>query len=60
MKIKLDEKLVKTKLKKNFNKEVFTKKLLEKEKYWEDELERFIIGQLPSFQKISKEITESI
>ena len=60
MNIKLDENLVKKKLKKLFNKLVFISKIMEKEKYWSTELGKFVIGHLPSFNEIKKEIEERL
>lgn len=60
MKIEVNKDLVKKKIKKEFDKDMFSKKVLEKEKYWNEELGRFMIGQLPPFKQIKKQIEESI
>lgn len=56
MSVELDKKLVKKKLKKEFNKDIFIKKVLEKERYWEGELGKLVIGQLVPFNEVKKEI----
>jgi predicted nucleotidyltransferase component of viral defense system len=60
MSVELDKKLVKKKLKKELDKDIFMKKVLEKERYWEGELGKLVIGKLPPFSSIRKEIEDSL
>ncbi len=54
--VELDKNLIKKKLKKDFNKDIFIAKVLEKERYWFGELGKLVIGQLPSFNEVEKDI----
>ncbi len=57
--ILVDEKLLSKKIGK-FNKQEFMRKVDEKADGWERELKRFIIGTLPPFEQVKKEIAERI
>jgi len=54
--VEMDMDLVKKKLKKEFNKGLFLSRLIKKEAGWSAELERLIIGQLPPFAQVKKDI----
>ncbi len=47
-------------MKKQLDEKEFLCKILEKEKYWEGELRRLVIGSLPPFEAIKKDITEDL
>jgi len=50
--------LINKKLHNKFNYPFFIKRLDEKRKTWKQDLERLIIGSLPSFEQIKKDITK--
>ena len=54
--VEFDRSLIKKKIKRQFGRTIFMKKILEKEGYWKGELGRLIIGHLPSFKEIKSAI----
>lgn len=58
--VAVDQKLLSKKLGKRFEKSEFMKKVIEKTRNWDRELRRFIIGTLPPFDQVKKEIEQCL
>ena len=58
--LRIDQALLAKKIGKDFNIQEFMKKVEQKRPDWEKELKRFIIGTLPPFEQVKKEIEERL
>ncbi len=58
--LQLDENMISRKIKGKFEKTEFMDKLEEKRTNWERELKQFIMGTLPSFDQVKKDIEERV